>query len=132
MNKTDEKDFKIFLSKVNENMNENFGETNQELFWMIPPLIFSKKLFKNGKSLNQFISEVFEIEFRPYVYKSRTILLGRLLKRINGLSPEECVKVSNELVNFSKKLIEGNDKHVKKGDSSNFFSDWSNYLNSNK
>ncbi|WP_369902427.1 hypothetical protein [Bacillus manliponensis] len=125
MNKQDEKQIKVFLKGI-----EDVSETKIEIYWILPPLLFSRKVFRNKKDLEKFISTVLKMHFAEYVYRSRTILLGRVMKKIHNMSLEEVVKVNNRLTEFLMNAVTEEEKpnHSKTKDDG-FFSDWESFLN---
>lgn len=124
MNKQDEKLIKTFLYEV-----ENVTETNIELFWILPPLLYSKNTFKKRKDVENFVVNVLDMKFSNYVFKSRSILVGRVLKNIHKMDLETSVKLRNNLIHFFRENIYDSDKNLVKPNSSDaFFSDWAQIL----
>ncbi|PGQ52696.1 hypothetical protein [Bacillus cereus] len=124
MNKQDEKLIKAFLYKI-----ENVSETNIELFWILPPLLYSKKTLKKRKDVEDFVVNVLDMKFSNYVYKSRSILVGRVLKNIHNMELEESVKLRNKLIHFFRENVKNSDKNLDKSNSdASFFSDWAEIL----
>lgn len=125
MNKQDEKQIKLFLKNIGD-----VSETKIELYWTVAPLIFSKNFFKKRSDLELFVVSVLTMNFANYVYKSRTILLGRIMKAIHNMPLEEAVKINNNLMNFISKNIGVEEKTENtKSKSQGFFSDWEGFLN---
>lgn len=125
MNQKDEKIFKNFLHKTND-----INETKLELYWLLPSLVISKKTFKNRESIQKFVEGVLEMKFADYVYNSRSILIGRILKKIHTMDLEDSVVLTNRLVEFLKDNIITNKeaKDKSKSNDTDFFDDWSKYL----
>lgn len=68
-------------------------------------LILSKELFKNNIDIVPFIEVVFSTSFRPYVIKSRTLLLARVSSLINDYSDEQLFNVKTKLYNYIGKAL---------------------------
>lgn len=109
------------------------SEFKNEIYQTIVPLVLSKKVFRNSKELKLFTVEIMNLRFADYVYKSRPLLLGRILKYVSELSIEESVKINYNIVEFIKSIqninndIEIEPKKVHK--KSSFFNDWNELIN---
>lgn len=69
-----------------------------EMYGIFTTIILSKEIFKNNKEIKNFI-DLFSIDSKPYMLKSRTIILSKVIRHI-----EKIDKV--ELVEYRKKLKE--------------------------
>ena len=109
------------------------SESKNEIYQIIVPLVLSKKVFRNSKELKLFTIEIIDLDLADYVYRSRALLLGRIMKYINDLSIEESVKINYKIVEFIKSIqnINGNLEYGNKNTNkkSSFFSDWNNLIN---
>ncbi|MFD0768886.1 hypothetical protein ACFQZ1_08160 [Bacillus sp. CGMCC 1.60114] len=124
MNKQDEKLIKTFLYEI-----ENLTETNIELFWILPPLLYSKKTLKNRKDVENFVVNVLDMKLSNYVFKSRSILVGRVLRNIHKMDLETSVKLRNNLIYFFREKVDNTEKNLEKSNSNDaFFSDWAQIL----
>lgn len=68
-------------------------------------LILSKELFKNNIDLVSFIEVVFSTSFRPYVIRSRTLLLARISRLINDCSDEQLFNVKTKLYSYIGRVL---------------------------
>lgn len=126
---------------INDFLKENYtiSENKIELYNIFMPIIFSKKIFKNGKELQCFLKEELDIEYANYVFKSRTLLAGKIAKFLNGLSIEEAVSLNRKVTEKLANIIEGtesneiqNDKYTSKKREKSLFTLWSEHIeNSN-
>lgn len=111
-------------------------ENKNEIYNIMIPLILSKKFLKNSKELKEFIGDNLGFEIASYAYKSRTILLGKVIRIISQLELSDSIEINNKLMTFLHNIIEANykqkgDKDKKpsnKNRSESFFQTWNNYI----
>ncbi|GEM_PF-6061738 len=127
MNSHDEKLIKDFLLAFADQK-----ESQLNINWIIPTLIFSRKLFKNQNETKKFTKEVLGIEYKDYVYRSRAMLTGKILKDVMKMDSPTSLTVLNNLITFIKTLvasnIEDDTEELKIKDTDSFFSEWSKFL----
>ena len=85
-------------------------ENKNEVYNIIIPLILSKKIFKNSKELKEFVENILEFKIADYAYKSRTILLGKVIKFIAELELSASIELNKNLTTFLEDTIEINSK----------------------
>lgn len=145
MNPNNEKVIRNFLTTIS-----NVSENKNDIYSVVIPLILSKKVFKKSAELKSFMETVLDFKFNDYVYKSRSILIGRVVRLVNELSVEDSVVLNEKVTKFlldiidinnesnknSEEVINGNNgKRVaktKKKKATSFFSDWNKYINNIK
>lgn len=66
-----------------------------KILGIITELLYSKKIFLRNSDINDFLREVFAIEYKSYVIKSRTLIVAKTCRYIEEI---ESVSV------FQKKL----------------------------
>lgn len=71
-----------------------------ELYSIFTTLLFSKDLFRDNKQIKLFL-EVYEIQFKDYVMKSRTLIVAKVLKKIDTSSDQQILFYSKELEKFA-------------------------------
>lgn len=115
-----------------ENMlfSDSEEEIKSKLYGHFSTLILSKKYAPSNSDLINVMAE-FDLEFKIYVYKSRTVLLSRIIRIIEKKDETEIEKIVFQLEKFLKKGIpeveekkEGKNKKKKK----NIFDDIFNQL----
>lgn len=137
MNRDYEKNIKAFINEISI-----ISENKTELYYILSPLILSKKVFSNKNQLKEFTNNTLKINFGDYVYKSRSVLLGRIIKFINDLSIEEAVNLNRDVMNFIANYItnvkKDENKNTKKQSrkskmtkQENFFTQWDRVINKN-
>ena len=85
----------------NELKNKNIPK--YKIIGIIVELIFSKEIFKSNKEIGIFLKEVFNIEFKNYVMKSRTMIVSRVCKKILD---DANINYKNRLIEFINKQID--------------------------
>ncbi len=80
-------------------------------------LILSKDIFKNNKDLKPFIIEVFNIEFREYVFLSRSTLSARVSRVIYDSEEKIYVIYRKKLYKYveSNIYLKENEKNIFNG-----------------
>lgn len=73
-------DKKLILKKI-KNIEQNNDEEiiRIELYAIMVSLLLSKDEFKTNKEISEFLEKI-DITFKPYILKSRTILLGKIIR----------------------------------------------------
>lgn len=69
-------------------------------------LILSKQVFPKNVDVSDFLKIVFNIEFKEYVMKSRTLILARIVRIINNSSDHEYQEFRKNLLNFVETYYE--------------------------
>lgn len=112
------------------------SEYKNEVYEILIPLILSRQVFKNSKELKIFVNEVIHLDIPNYLFKSRTLLLGRVLKEINDIEIEEAVKINHNIIEFIDSIQNTNNNEEVRTKSekrsSSFFSDWNALINKEK
>lgn len=108
-----------------------------QLYGYYTSLILSKKIAPHNSDLEPVMG-YFGLEFKPYVYKSRTILLSRVIRLIEKKADDELISSIEEISSYLNNLedkpetddsnnIEDN-KEKKKKKKKNIFDDIFNQL----
>lgn len=85
-------------------------------------LIFSKKIFRKNRELEKFLKDVFNIEFKDYVMKSRTMIVARVSREVFSCENNEVYR--KQLIQFINVQIDiiKNDENIK--EKKNEFNGW--------
>ncbi|MGG4263722.1 hypothetical protein [Peribacillus simplex] len=67
------------------------------LYGFFSGFVLSKESFKNNKDIKAMVEE-FNLDFKDYIFDSRTLVTSRIIRHIESLDP-------NELEEFKKKCI---------------------------
>lgn len=73
-------------------------------------ILYSKEIFKRNKDINFFLKEVFNIEFLPYVMKSRTLIVARVTRELKKKNKEELIQIQKNVIQY---FVQDNNRDVK-------------------
>ncbi|EAC3746591.1 hypothetical protein E3Z71_11495 [Listeria monocytogenes] len=97
-----------------------------KILGIVTEIILSKELFEKNIDLTPFLLEVFNVTYKDYVMKSRTMILARTNRLIDKSSGEQVLEYRKKLTPFIlEKIDELNDADQNKNDK-NLFSGWVN------
>ncbi|TCJ86371.1 UNVERIFIED_ORG: hypothetical protein EDC93_1011110 [Bacillus cereus] len=85
------------LSKLNGNMNTEL--LRLELYSIITDVFLSKEYFNRNRDIINFINAI-GYRYADYLFKSRTLLLARVLRDINKAEKEELLLIMRNLQNL--------------------------------
>lgn len=86
----------------NELKNKNIPK--YKIIGIITELIYSKRVFKKNKDIEIFVKEVFNIELKDYIVRSRSMIVSKVVKFI--VDSERDTNYKNKLVEFINLQIE--------------------------
>ena len=77
------------------------GKTNEEklrinLYSIMTTVLLSKNIFKKNMDISLFMIKL-NIEFKEYVYRSRTSLIARMIREIESADKNKLLVLTNEL-----------------------------------
>lgn len=83
-----------------------------ELYGIVIVFLLDKELFKRNIDIKEFLNQTSPIfnSFKPYVYRSRTILIGRVLRVIEKEDKMFCYNLSMDIKTFIEKYFDMIDK----------------------
>ncbi|MGG4490829.1 hypothetical protein [Metabacillus idriensis] len=85
-----------YISEIKLSNSKNFSSQELEdravFMGVVAELLLSKELFKRNEELKSFIKEVFKINPLDYLFKSRTLLLSRIIRIIESSEKDELKK----------------------------------------
>lgn len=92
-----------------------------KIIGIVSELLLSKQIFKRNKDIEKFLKEVFELELKEYLFKSRTLLVSKVIREIMCIENENLYK--NKLYKFvQEKINDLKDDSIKK--EKNQFDGW--------
>lgn len=75
-----------FLTRMKLSNSNLYSERDLEdralFIGIIAELVLSKELFKKNDDLSEFVEGIFEVEFLEYLFRSRTLLLSRIIRLV--------------------------------------------------
>lgn len=75
-----------------------------KLIGIVSSLLLSKEIFKKNTEIYDFVKEVFSIELKPYLLKSRTLTVAKISKLIFSIEDDKSYK--NKLYQFIQQCID--------------------------
>lgn len=75
-----------------------------KIIGIVSEILLSKEIFLRNSDINFFLKEVFEIEFKEYIMKSRTLITSHVIKLIFNTENESLYK--KKLLEFVTNNIE--------------------------
>lgn len=93
-----------------------------KIIGIVSELLFSKKIFLKNSDINYFLMQVFKIQFKEYVMKSRTLVVSHIIKIIFMLEDENSYR--KELLQFINDKIEEIKFNEEIKDEKNEFNGW--------
>ena len=108
------------------------AEKNLLLPAVLATIVFTKKYFKANKELKKFTSDTLNINYKNYLFLSRTALYARIVKDFY-LDIEKQKFLKTQLITFvEEKSTIVNNNHQKKKTSQNYvISAWRKVINPN-
>lgn len=103
----------------NELKNKNIAK--YKVIGIVAELLLSKKIFNKNVDIEKFLEETFNLYFKIYLYKSRTLLVARVIREIIKLENNSSYK--KRLFLFIDKKIEELKNEAPKN-SKNDFDGW--------
>ncbi|MDA2595560.1 hypothetical protein PDQ40_07800 [Bacillus cereus group sp. Bc061] len=98
---------KSSLSKLNGNTNIEL--LRLELYSIVTDVLLSKEHFNRNKDIATFIAAI-NYEYGDYLFKSRTLLLGRILRDINEAEKNDLLLITRNLQTLLFNQIEPDTK----------------------
>lgn len=89
---------------------------------IITELVYSKEIFKKNDDIKIFAEKILDVELKPYMMKSRSLIVSRLVREIIDLDGE--MKYKNKLVDFINFQIEVLKKNENIKEKKNKFDGW--------
>lgn len=106
----------------NELKNKNMPR--YKLIGIVVELLLSKEVFKRNSEIAEFVKDTFNIEFKEYILKSRTMITAKLCREIHSSNtPSSCQK---KLYDFVDSKIEQIKKDGNVTTKKNEFDGWLN------
>lgn len=88
----------FFLKKLNSSHSDRI-----DLLGLNAALLYSKNHFKKNEDISYFLKEVYNIDFLPYVMRSRTLIVARITRELNNKDTLELDKIRAKLIDFLNK-----------------------------
>jgi hypothetical protein len=90
---------------------------------IVSELILSKEVFTRNKDIEFFLKHIFNITYKYYVIRSRTMIIARTTRVIYSSNDEEYEFFRKRLLEFVMELNDDN-THIVKNNKDSSFSKW--------
>lgn len=67
-------------------------------------ILLSKELFKYNSEISTYLLNVFDIQFRPYVMQSRTMIVARITREIYKYNDKQVSIVRKRMLKYFKSI----------------------------
>lgn len=94
-----------------------------QMLGIVSEIILSKELFKKNTDISKFLMEVFDLSYKEYVMRSRTLILSRTVRHIYDSEDKNYQMFRKRLLNFIEKVYYKDDTKDKKT-KKNSVSEW--------
>jgi len=95
-----------------------------KLIGIVVELVLSRELFPKNSDLKKFTKNIFSIEYKEYVMKSRTMILARLSRLIEQTPDKELNEMKKKLYDFILLALDVYKSNGKTNAEKNPFSGW--------
>lgn len=93
-----------------------------KLIGIVTEILVSKEIFKKNFEIGLFLKEIFDIDYKEYVMKSRTMIIARTSRIIHNSENNEYINYKKNLYFFITEQIEKMKNEQKK--EKNEFDGW--------
>lgn len=94
--------YKNLILYRNELKNKNVPK--YKVIGIVSELLLSKQVFPRNIDIKVFLKDIFELELKEYLFRSRTLLIARVTREIIAIEKENLYK--NMLYKFIEQKIE--------------------------
>lgn len=91
----------------------NIEQVRIELFGVITSILLSKELFKYNKEMVEFLQNI-NIVCKPYIMKSRTAILGKVIRKIEKIEIDEMKEIGEVINRMLNEFSDSLNKNVEK------------------
>ncbi|MGO4790395.1 hypothetical protein AB4124_23560 [Paenibacillus sp. 2KB_20] len=103
------------FKKIDNNRTKSHIDTS-ELIGLNSLLIYSKDIFGKNEEVDEYIKKVFNINFLPYVIRSRTLIFARVSKEIYYYDENQKNSVMKKMIQYFQGNL-SDDTTIKKNNS---------------
>lgn len=82
-----------------------------KLIGIISELILSFEVFKRNSDIELFIKQTFNMKFKPYVYKSRTLIVSRVVRLVSSADEEKLRSYKTATYQFIETKLNSDEQH---------------------
>lgn len=107
---------KNLLVSLDKKTNED--KLRIQLYSLMTSVLLSKSIFKKNSDISSFLQKC-NIDFKEYVYRSRTAIIARTIRVIESSSKEELIFIVDNLKNVLFETVTDNYKVRKEPNNTN-------------
>ncbi|MBS5198568.1 MAG: hypothetical protein KHY93_15865 [Clostridiales bacterium] len=93
---------------------------------IVSEMLISRDIFKKNSEIKNFLNYVFDLDYKDYVMKSRTLIVARTVKTIHNSEETEYNLYKKKLMVFTSKAIEDWKDREGSKENRNEFNGWIN------
>ncbi|MEK4193303.1 hypothetical protein [Paenibacillus sp. FSL L8-0323] len=71
-----------------------------DVFGVTVALLYSKSNFNKNQDIERFLKSVFDVNFLPYVMRSRTLIVARITRDLNQMDEERLEIIRKNIIKF--------------------------------
>ena len=75
-----------------------------KIIGIVSQLLLYKKIFPANRDIKEFLKDIFSLEFKAYLFRSRTLVVARVTREILAIENDSIYK--NKLYNFVQSKID--------------------------
>lgn len=77
---------------------------NYKIIGIVSELLLSKKIFPKNIDIEDFLKDIFGLELKSYLFKSRSLIVSKVIREIKSMKKENTYK--RKLYKFIEQKIE--------------------------
>jgi DNA-binding phage protein len=98
---------------IYKNELKNFKPARYKVIGIVSKMLLSRELFNKNEEIIDFLKYVMETEFKEYVIASRTLIVARTVRIIEGFSDKEYLDCKKKLYKYiDSKIVNPNKKNI--------------------
>lgn len=90
---------------IYKNELKNSKPARYKVIGIVSRMLLSKELFVRNKEIVEFLNYVFQIEYKEYVMSSRTLIVARTTRLIEGFSDSDYLTCKKRLYKYIDSII---------------------------
>lgn len=83
---------------------KNKSVPKYKIIGIVSELLLSRQIFVKNVDIEEFLKEIFSLEFKAYLFRSRTLIVARVTKEIMEMEKDNTYK--NKLYKFIQQKID--------------------------
>lgn len=105
-----ERNYEYYVERLSD------SSSREELLGVTITMLFSKKVFPRNLDIQQFLGEAFALEFKDYVFRSRTIIASKISRYIINCDSTEIERKIVKSISWLRLALDKNDNFGNEND----------------